>query len=102
MAETSIANFPQPEPLRIKGRPPRYVDREQLEHLRKLQFTWKEISSLLDISTKTLQRRAREWQLEKYSTISDDSLDEAVENVITQFPSSGEVMINGSLQSQNV
>ena len=95
-------SFSDAEPPQVKGRPPRPVDREQVESLLKLRFTWKEISSLLDVSPRTLQRRAREWQITKYSSISDDTLDEAVGSIIGQFPLSGEVMIKGFLQSQNV
>ena len=90
------------EQTRAKGRPPLDVNREQLQHLRKIGFTWKEITGLLDVSSKTLQRRAREWNITKYSSMSDDSLDEAMGDVMAQFPYCGEVMINGCLQSQNV
>lgn len=91
------------EPMRVKGRPPLDVNREQLQHLRKTGFTWKEIAGLLEVSAKTLQRRAREWNITaKYSSISDDSLDEAISDAMAQFPNSGEVMINRYLQLQNV
>ena len=84
------------------GRPKRFVDREQLEYLRSLRFTWSEISSLLGASPKTLQRRAKEWNITTYSNISDDALDEIVQQTLSRFPTSGEVMLRGHLNSQQV
>lgn len=84
------------------GRRKKSVDKEQLQYLRSLRFTWEEIGSLLGVSYKTLQRRAKEWNIETYSTISDETLDTAVTNTLLQFPSSGEVMIRGYLQAQKV
>ena len=41
------------------GRPKKFVDKEELLYLRQtLGFTWKEIASILGVSSKTLQRRA--------------------------------------------
>ena len=84
------------------GRPKTFVDREQLEYLRSLRFTWNEISSLLGVSSKTLQRKAKEWDITTYSNISDAKLDEMVQQIQTRFPTSGEVMIRGHLNSQKV
>ena len=84
------------------GRPKTFVDREQLEYLRSLRFTWNEISSLLGVSSKTLQRKAKEWDITTYSNISDATLDEMVRQIQTRFPTSGEVMIRGHLNSQKV
>ena len=84
---------------RTKGHPPLDVNREQLQNYRKIGFTWKEIAGLLDVSSKTLQRRAREWNIIKYSSISDDTLDEAMGDVMAQFPYSQQIRshtVNGS------
>lgn len=51
-----------------KGRPKRSIDKEQLEYLRKdLCFTWDETAALLGTSAKTLQRRAKDWNIPRYS-----------------------------------
>ena len=69
--------------------------------MRSLQFTWNEIASLLNVSSKTLQRRAKEWNIEKYSAdVDDDTLDQIVQEIKSQFPRSGEVIIRGHLNSQ--
>ena len=85
-----------------KGRPKSSVDKEQLKCLRSLRFTWEEAAALLGTSSKTFQRRAKEWNITSYSEISDADLDRAVSNILEQFPSSGETMISGNLKSQKV
>ena len=55
----------------------------------------------MDVSSKTLQRRAKEWGIRTYSNISDATLDGVVRNGL-QFPSYGEVMMRGYLRSQKV
>ena len=39
------------------GRPKLFVDKEKLEFLRSLHFTWEEVSAILKVSVKTLQRK---------------------------------------------
>ena len=75
-----------------RGRPKLIVDRERLETLRSQGFTWDQISSLM---AKTLQRRAHEWNISYYTPTSDQNLDVAVDHIISQFPNSGEIMVNG-------
>ena len=85
-----------------RGRPPIPVDKDSVAYLRSLKFTWKEISNVLGISTKTLCRRAAEWDISTYSTITDALLDERVAKIKTDFPNSGEVMVNGHLMAQGI
>lgn len=84
------------------GRPKAAVDRDKLEFLRSLHFTWRDISAILGVSVKTLQRRAKEWNITTYSTLIDSELDEIVREYLHSFPSAGEAMIRGHLQSVNV
>ena len=100
---TAGRSFPGESPGRnAPGRPKTFVDREQLQYLRSLRFTWNEISSLLGVSSKTLQRKAKEWNITTYSNISDEMLDEMVQQIQSRFPTSGEVMMRGHLNSQKV
>ena len=84
------------------GRKPIEVDKDTLVHLKSLGFSWKEISDIMGPSPKTLCRRAAEWGLTTYSSITDLELDEKVAEIKQKFPNSGQVMINGHLMSQNV
>ena len=87
----------------VQGRPQKAVNEEELRYLREtLGYTWNEISSLLSVSSKTLQRRAADWGIHKFTGISDRCLNEEVDSIIARFPNSGEVMINGHLRARNV
>ena len=81
------------------GRPKAAVDGDKLEFLNSLHFTWRDISAILGVSVKTLQRRAKEWNITTYSTLIDSELDEIVREYLHSFPSAGEAMIRGHLQS---
>ena len=85
-----------------KGRPMVAVDKERLTKLRSLKFTWDQIGSLMGTSAKTLQRRAKQWNLKTYSTVSDADLDSAVQDILSCFPTCGEVMMTGHLLSRKV
>ena len=89
------------EPLR-KGRRRFQVDRGTLERYRSLKFTWDQIGSLLGTSGKTIQRRAKEWNIESYSSITNAALDDLVRRIVSDFPNAGEVLIQGHLMSQKV
>lgn len=51
------------------------------------------------VSVKTVRRRATEWGMESYCTITEGELDEKVSKVKENFP---EVMLNGHLLAQGV
>ena len=85
-----------------RGRPKLYVDREKLEFFRCLHFSWEEISAILGISSKTLQRRAREWNIQAFSTLSDSELDGIVGQYMLRFPNCGEAMLRGHLHSNSL
>lgn len=53
------------------GRPKHAVDKDQLEFLKSLNFTWEDISTIMGVSAKILQRRAKEWNISNYAAISD-------------------------------
>jgi len=102
-AQTALAHVREEMAMaRSLGRPKTIVDIEQIKRMRSLRFTWKEIESLLHVSSKTLQRRAKEWNIERFTDIDDQSLDEIVREIKSQFPASGEVMIRGHLNSRKV
>ena len=84
------------------GRPPLPVDRESLAYLRSLNFTWAEVSSVLGVSSRTLQRRASEWTINRFTVISDQALDHEIYQIKLTFPNSGEVMIAGHLLSRGI
>lgn len=86
----------------VKGRPRIQINQERFEHLRSLKFKWEEIGSLLCVSSKTVQRKAKEWGLKSFTEIADVDLDAMISDMLNQFPCYGEVMIRGHLHSQKV
>ena len=84
------------------GRPRALIDKERLEFFRSLHFKWTEISQIMGVSVKTLQRRAREWNIPSYTVISDADLDVLLAKHLESFPRAGEAMLRGYLVSQNV
>ena len=73
-----------------KGWPKIIVDQEQLEFFRSLHFSWEEIATILGISSKTLKRRAREWNIPNFSTLTDAEPDRIVREYMQQFPNCGD------------
>ena len=80
-----------------RGRQSLNVDREQLQFLRSLQFSWKDISTILWVSPSTLRRRAKEWNIQTFSMITDLDLDQIVGDLIRRFPNARKVMLTGHL-----
>ena len=83
-----------------RGRPRLEVDRNRLEFLRGLNFTWSEISTILGVSAKTLRRRAKDSLIYKYTLLSDSEIDGLIRAVLSEFPRSGEVMLSGHLKAR--
>ena len=85
-----------------KGRPKVAADREKLEFLRSLHFTWNDVSAMMGVSKKTLQRRAQEWSIATYTTTTDADLDDLVRTYLHSSPLAGEAMLRDYLQSIQV
>ena len=82
------------------GRPKITVDKDEIEILRSsLHMTWKEISLMMGVSAKTLQRRAREYNIKRFSSITDRELDVITTNCLEDFPQAGQVMLQGHMIS---
>ena len=84
------------------GRPRLFVCREQLTFLMSQHFSWQESATILQVSVKTLQRRAKEWGIIKFSLTSDSQLDQAIGEYLHECPHAGEAVIIGHLRSINI
>ncbi|XP_047237957.1 uncharacterized protein LOC124878172 [Girardinichthys multiradiatus] len=63
------------------------------------------ISKLLNVSSRTIQRRMNEFRLsvkQRYSQISDDELDEAIQQIKTEMPTAGYQMVKERLVSLGI
>lgn len=66
---------------------------DDVEFLRGMSFTWTKIAQLLQISRSTLYRRLNEEGVPNhvsYSDITDEQLDESIENIKQAHPNDGE------------
>ena len=85
------------------GKPAFTIEKEQIEFLRELHFTWSSIARL-GVSMSTLWRQRLTLniseQVTKWSTISDDQLESVVQDIRNMTPNIGERRLMGALRSQ--
>ena len=84
------------------GRPRLVVARENIEDLRTLGFLWSKIAFMLGLSRSTLLHCRDEFNIPKYTEISDADLDGLVSSILSQAPRSGESLMIGSLRSRGL
>ena len=93
-------------PASGRGRPRYLVRKEQLIFLKELGFSWARVALMLGISRSTLDRRRKELDipvdLETFSDISDNELDDVVQQILRDTPNSGEVMVIGALVGRGI
>ena len=78
-----------------RGRPKYIVPQEQVEFLIKRHFSVPEISKLLGVSTRTVERRMSEYGLSiwgSYEGMNDNELDDIVTGILKDFPNAGKKM----------
>jgi len=83
----------------IKGRPKLDVTKEEILHLKHLNYSWTKIADILDVSRQTLYRRLQEFGIDssKFTAISEPDLDTTLSDIKASHSSCGEVMIQGHL-----
>lgn len=97
---TLCFNVVNPFDPRSPGRPRLIVDIEEIEYLRRLQFSWTKVAAILGISRSTLYCRLEEEGVDltcTYSDISNHDLDRAVESIKYTHPNDGERLMIGHL-----
>ena len=101
-AASSCYMVPLQQSTNRRGRPRFSIDREQLEYLRSLSFTWVDISNLLGVSRMTVYRRRVEFGLvgdDGATNVDDGTLTRIIGEIRTDLPEVGETMIMGRLRS---
>ena len=83
--------------LSRRGRPRFQISREQLQYLRSISFSWTAIADMLMVSRMTVYRRRAEYGMldEPHSSISDQELNEKVQQILVQHPQVGQSFISG-------
>ena len=65
-------------------RPKFIITLEQLEFLRRMRYTWRQIASFLDVSVSTISRRRTELgylEENEYSLLADNELDDIIRDL---------------------
>ena len=86
-----------------QGRPRYEIHREELEGIRDLGFTWKKIAEILCVSEWTLRTNRHELEItDKYTGITDNELDNFIQEILKESPNMEEKMLQGALQSPGI
>lgn len=86
------------------GRPYYDITERQLQSLLDLRFNVTQISGLLQVSKRTIQRRLAQFRISArlYSTVTDDELDNQVRDIKLYNPDVGSKNLTGYLASRNI
>ena len=87
------------------GRPRYLVPQEQLEFLVERCFNVPQMSALLGVSSRTIERRLSEFGIrlrQTYSCLSDVELDLVVQNILSDFPNTGYKRMTGLLLARGI
>ena len=88
----------------IRGRPSYDITQDQLQSLISLRFTVPQIAELLQVSTRTIERRLAEYNMSAsiLSIIADEELDNEVGSIKSFHPNCGSKNLAGYLASSNI
>ena len=88
------------------GQPAYAISEDQLLFFVEANFKNTEIAAILNVSTRTIQRRMEEFGIQdvisRYTDIESDALDEQVRNIKVDFPHCGLRSLKGHLQSRGI
>lgn len=88
-----------------RGRPRFNLPEDQLQFLLERGFTIPDISRMLSVSVRTIERRLHDFGLsaaQTYSHIDDESLDRITQEILRDFPSFGYRRMTGALMSRGI
>ena len=102
VAQNDESGYSVPRVVDGRGRPKAVVSREQLLHLRSLNFSWSQIGQLLGVSRVTLYRRRRELGMtdaDVSRTMDDTELRSFISQLREEFPTIGESLVIARIHS---
>ena len=95
---TTLPSYPS-----TGGRPAFKMCKTQIEELRSTGMNWKSVAKFLGVSDQTLYRRRVEFGIvSSFSEISDDELDEQIQDILKLTPYVGESYLWGGLKGRNI
>lgn len=79
---------------------------EQLEFLRRMRYSWKQIASMMNVSLSTITRRRTELGFVDgnvgYSSLTDKELDDIIRDLRKTLPYCGEKYLRGALRAKGL
>ena len=86
------------------GRPKVKIEKEKIEFLRELKFTWTEISSIFGICQRTLYSICSEYGMhpDSFTSISDQDLISEIRAIKQDMPDIGYNMTKGVLRARGI
>uniref|UniRef100_A0A3Q2DAJ6 Integrase core domain-containing protein n=1 Tax=Cyprinodon variegatus TaxID=28743 RepID=A0A3Q2DAJ6_CYPVA len=102
---TDIASSAVETVAGVTGRPRYDIDPEKLSELLEINLPVACIAKLIGVSNSTTNRRMREFGVsarQRYSTITDEELDNAAISIKNEMPTSGYRMVKGRLRSLGI
>ena len=88
-----------------RGRHRYKIQKNHLESLSDLRFAVPFISRLLNVSTRTIERKVVEFGLsirDRFSAISDANLDSQISQILHEFPNIGCNRVTGHLRARGL
>lgn len=88
-----------------RGRPKYILPQEQLEFLVERRFSVPQISKLLGVSPRTVERRLSKYGMsirQTYADLNDNDLDELVRCILRDFPNAGYKRMTGLLFARGI
>lgn len=84
-----------------RGRPKFDINKEQIQYLRSMSFSWVQISKLLGVSYMTLYRRRQEYGISNSAgaRITDADLRTVLQQLRHELPSLGQTLVWGRVRS---
>ena len=87
------------------GRPSLIISKEQIEYLMECNFTVNEMSDILGVSKRTVERRMNQYELtnmNRFTAINDERLDAIVSEIKGSSPDCGSKLLSGYLRARNI
>ena len=87
------------------GRPSLIISKEQIGYLMECNFTVNEMSDILGVSKRTVERRMNQYELtnmNRFTAINDERLDAIVSEIKGSSPDCGSKLLSGYLRARNI
>ena len=104
--ENNYSSIPEQQHTGKRGRPAYVIKKDQLEFLLDLRFNLHDISQIIGVSVRTIERRMEQFGLtqsaRQYSSLSETEVEDIIKQLKLEFPRLGYRQVMGILRSRNI